>query len=98
MGAGAVSNPRFLTIAETARRLGVARGTVYAMIHLGEPTRRTVGLREYVPAGQVERLIVSRIATAATAGTVFAFVEVLKRYPELAAQLRQALAERGVDR
>lgn len=94
----AVSNPWFLTVTEAARRLGVSRGTVYVMIHRGQLTRRTVGLREYVPAGQVERLVLaSGITKAATIGTATALVEVLKRYPELAAQLRQALGG-GEDR
>lgn len=85
----------FLTVTETARRLGVARGTVYAMIHRGQLTRRTVGLRDYVPVGQVNALLTTRIATAASVGTVSAFVEVLKRHPELVAQLRHALADKG---
>jgi excisionase family DNA binding protein len=57
VGARSVRNPLFLTVAETARRLGVARGTVYAMIQQGQLTRRTIGLREYVPASQVNALL-----------------------------------------
>jgi excisionase family DNA binding protein len=88
----------FLTVTETARRLGVARGTVYAMIHRGQLTRHTLGFREYVPAEQVNALMTRKTATAASAGVVSAFIEVLKRHPELAAQLRQALADKGSDR
>jgi excisionase family DNA binding protein len=88
----------FLTVTETARRLGVSRGTVHAMIHRGQLTRQTVGLREYVPAGQVNALLTTRITTIVSAATVSAWIEALKRHPELAAQLHHALADKGGDR
>jgi excisionase family DNA binding protein len=69
----------YLTIAEAARRLGVARGTVYAMIQKKQLTKQTIGLRDYVPAAQIDVLFLGQVATAAAVGTVSAYLETLKR-------------------
>jgi excisionase family DNA binding protein len=84
----------YVTISEAARRLDVARGTVYRMIQQGQLTKQTVGLRDYVRQYDVEMFATTKLATQVSTGVVLELLDLFDRHPELLTQLR-ALVDEG---
>jgi excisionase family DNA binding protein len=82
----------YLTISEAARRLGVARGTVYRMIGQRQLSKRTIGLRDYVLQRDVEVFLTTKLAAQVSTGIVLELLDLLEQHPELVTQLR-ALAK-----
>ena len=85
----------YLTISETARRLGVARGTVYRMIGQGQLTKQTIALRDYVMQRDVDLFLTTKFASQVSTGVVLQFLNLIDRHPELIEQLRILVNERS---
>jgi excisionase family DNA binding protein len=85
----------FLTISEAARRLGVARGTVYRMIQQGQLTKQTVGLRDYVRQYDVEVFSAAKLASQMSTTVVLELLDLFDQHPGLLTQLRALVDERG---
>jgi len=84
-----------LSVVEAARRLGVSRGTVHRMIQRGQLSKRTVGLRDYVPQFQVEVFSATKLASQVSTSVVLELLDLFDRHPELIAQLRTLVDEGG---
>ncbi|HET6754863.1 MAG TPA: helix-turn-helix domain-containing protein [Jiangellaceae bacterium] len=85
----------YLSIAEAAKRLGVARGTVHRMISQDQLSKRTVALRDYVPQRDIDLFLTTKLATQVSTGIVLELLDLFDRHPELLAQLRALVDEGG---
>jgi hypothetical protein len=73
----------------------VARGTVYRMIGQGQLTKQTIALRDYVLQRDVDVFMTTKLATQVSTSVVLELLNLLDRHPELVAQLRTLVDEKG---